>query len=316
MRRRWFPLARWLPVARWYPAAACCAAVLAVAACSAPGGTDGRLTDDWAALGEPRLAVPAAGTCYTSSSSNAYRLDAGALDASAECSADHAVEIAHVGEVTGQDAGGSAAPEPDSAGGKAAYSDCVEKVKEFLGDHWQSARAHLIVQFPSTPQWAAGARYYHCDLVEIADEAGKVVTRAGSLRDGLRGTRPAALACVNDFGSNEDTVDGVDFVACGARHTAEFAGVFTVTPAGRSFPGKEELSKLILDGCEGLAGEYLGVSTDDIPEGLGWFSLGSSEDGWAQGNQSVRCYVGVFDRDRPIRAGATLRGLGGKPIPR
>jgi hypothetical protein len=289
--------------------------MVALSACTA-SGVDGRLFDDWAPLGEAKISTPVAGSCYASGTSNAFRIEPGSLESVSSCAADHAVELAHVGQITGADANAAAAPAPNGATAKSAYADCAEAVRGFLGDTWQSARVLLVVQFPSDAQWDGGARYYRCDLVEIADEAGKVVGRKESLRDGLRGTKPAALSCANDFGDNEDSVDGVDFVACGAKHTAEFSGVFTVTPAGRAFPAGDTLSKIILDGCEGLAAKYLGLPNTNIPQGLGWFSMGTSEDDWVHGNQSVRCYVGVFDRDRPIRGGATIKGLGNKPIPR
>jgi hypothetical protein len=287
-----------------------------LAACNVPPGADGRLLDDWAPLGEPKLAVPAAGACYTSSAGNAFRMEPGALDAASSCTANHVVELAHVGQVSGADADAQSVPAADGPAAKAAYADCTAAVQQFLGDVWHTGRVHLLVQFPSERLWDAGARYYRCDLVEISDESGEAVQRTASLRDGLRGDRPVGLTCVNDFGDDEDTVDGIEFVACGAKHTAEFSGTFTVTPANRAYPGDEALSDILLDGCEQLAAKYLGLPNTNIPEGLGWFTLGTSEEDWGQGNQSVRCYVGVFDRNRPIRAGATIKGLGNKPIPR
>jgi len=291
------------------------AAVVALSGCSTTGG-DGKLFDDWAPLGDPSVAVPAAGECFASSTTNVFRLDPGSLESVANCTTDHAVELAHVGQVAGAEASAASTPAPDGEAGKAAYAECVSKSREYLGAEWQSARVQLLVQFPSETQWDAGARFYRCDLIEVADEAGKMVSRSESLRDGLRAEKPVALVCANDFGDDEDSVDGVDFVACTAKHTAEFSGIFTISPANRPFPEQDDLSKIILDGCEELAAKYLGLSNTDIPEGLGWFSMGSSEEDWSQGNQSVRCYVGVFDRNRPIRGGATIKGLGNKPIPR
>ena len=302
---------------RWYAATGlACSTFLVLAACSVPPGADGKLFDDWGPLGEAKVAVPVAGQCFTSSTSNAFRLEVSTFDAANSCSVDHAVELAHVGEITGADANGDSVPTSDSPAGKAAYSGCATAVQEFLGAAWQTGRVHLLVGLPSEKQWAGGARYYRCDLVEISDEAGKVVTRKESLRDGLRGERAIALSCVNDFGDSDESVDGIDFIACTGKHTAEFSGVFTVTPANRAYPGDDKLSDIVLDGCEQLAAKYLGLPNTNIPEGLGWFSLGTSQDDWGQGNQSVRCYVGVFDRKRPIRAGATIKGLGNKPIPR
>jgi hypothetical protein len=293
-----------------------CSTVSVLAACSTPPGTDGQLLDDWVPLAEPKVSVPVAGQCFTTTASNAFRLEASSFTAANSCIVDHAVELAHVGEITGADANADAVPDPNSAAAKAAYAACASAVQEFLGDAWQTGRVHLLVQFPTDKQWDGGARFYRCDLAEIADESGKVVIRKESLRDGLRGDKALGLSCVNDFGENDESVDGIDFVACTAKHTAEFSGVFTVTPANRAYPGDDQLGEIVLDGCEQLAAKYLGLPNTNIPEGLGWFSLGTTEEDWGQGNQSVRCYVGVFDRKRPIRGGATIKGLGNKPIPR
>lgn len=291
-------------------------AILALSGCNAPGGADGKLVDDWTALGEPKVPVPTVGTCYTGAASDVLDLDAADIKEADSCTVEHVAEVGHVGQVTGADANKSSVPADGSAAAKAAYAECAAGVREFLGDQWQAGRLYLLVHFPSERQWDAGGRHYRCTLVEISSEGGKVVQRKESMRGGLRGDRPLGIACANDFGKDAESVQGIDFVDCSVKHTAEFSGVYTVTPPGRAYPGDDALDKLALNGCEQLAAKYLGLSTNDIPDGLAWLYWGEFEDGWARGNQSFRCYVGVFDRNKPIRAGATIKGLGTKPIPR
>lgn len=292
------------------------AAALVLSGCQAPAGVDGKLVDDWSALGEPKVPVPTAGTCYTGSAEEVLDVTGADLKDAGSCTVEHIAEVAHVGQVTGADASRSSVPAEDSAAGKAAYTDCTTTVREFLGDEWMAGRLYLIVHFPSERQWDGGARHYRCSLVEISSEGGNVVKRNSSLRDGLRGGRPLGVGCVNDFGKDAKSVDRIDFVDCDAKHTAEFSGVYTVTPPGRPYPGDDALDKLAMDGCERLAARYVGLSSTDIPTGLAWLYWGEFKEGWGRGNQSFRCYVGVFDRNKPIRGGATLKGLGSKPIPR
>jgi len=129
------------------------------------------------------------------------------------------------------------------------------------------------------------------------------------MRDGLRGSRPLAIGCANDTGND------MTFVDCGERHTAEFAGIFTITPPGRPFPGEAAVSDLARDGCGKLAASYLGVSRG-VSHELIWIPWGRyTRESWEFGDQSFRCYVAVADRDRPIRGGATLKNLGDKSVP-
>ncbi|HET8684911.1 MAG TPA: septum formation family protein, partial [Micromonosporaceae bacterium] len=198
------------------------AAALVLSGCQAPAGVDGKLVDDWSALGEPKVPVPTAGTCYTGSAEEVLDVTGADLKDAGSCTVEHIAEVAHVGQVTGADASRSSVPAEDSAAGKAAYTDCTTTVREFLGDEWMAGRLYLIVHFPSERQWDGGARHYRCSLVEISSEGGNVVKRNSSLRDGLRGGRPLGVGCVNDFGKDAKSVDRIDFVDCDAKHTAEF----------------------------------------------------------------------------------------------
>lgn len=288
------------------------AAALLLAGCGAPAGSDGNLVDDWATMSEPAVRRPVVGTCYTGPAAATSDIEPPALT-SVPCTASHLSETVHVGDVTGDDAAGSRLP---TSALRKAFADCDAAVKQYLGDDWRTGRLELMLIPATDRQWEGGGRFYRCDLATVADEGGKIVTQQASVKDGLRGEKPLAVRCANDSGDSEKSVDRIAFVDCAEKHTAEFTGIYTVTPAGRPYPKGDELTKIFLAGCEQLAAKYLGVAAKNIADGLAWLTWGQSEKAWNLGNQSVRCYVGVFDRKKPIRGGATLKGLGTKPIPR
>lgn len=288
---------------------------VALAAACAPGGGDGDLTDEWPAMPTAVVPRPAPGACHSATGTNAFELVVTELS-QAKCDEAHATETVHVGDFGGADAGGQAPPAGDSAGTRAAFTACDAAAKDYLGDDWRAGRLRLFVFAPTAKQWAGGARFYRCELIELSQESGKLVARTGSLRSALSGTRPLAVSCMNDSGKDDKSIDEIAFVECAAAHTGEFVGVHTVTPAGRAYPGTAQRDRMVLDGCKRLGATYLGISLSQWPQGLSWFFWGPAETGWKGGNQGYRCYVGVFDRSKPIRAGATLKGLGTKPLPR
>ena len=76
---------------RWVVAGIGCVAALALAACAHPAGTDGNMSDEWAMPTEPKLPAPTAGTCFTTESTNAFRLDPADLT-TIPCTGDHTVD--------------------------------------------------------------------------------------------------------------------------------------------------------------------------------------------------------------------------------
>jgi hypothetical protein len=285
----------------------------AMSGCGGLAGLDGKLVDDWGPMGEPAIARPAAGDCFVAAGSGAAADLTTASLKEVSCGSEHTSETVYAADFVG--AGGTV-PAAGSTAMRRAFTACDAGARTYLGDNWRAGRLRLLLLPASKKQWEGGARFYRCDVVETTGESGQPVNRSQSVKDGLRDPKPLGVRCVNDVGKDADSVDGINFVDCAAKHTAEFSGVFTVTPPGKAYPGQTNLQKTLLDGCEKLAARYLGLATTDIPKGLAWLTWGLSKADWQGGDQAVRCYVGVYDRSHPIGAGATIKGLGTRPIPR
>ena len=282
-----------------------------VAAC----GQQVSLTDEWPALPEPTVLVPTAGTCYhVNSAIYADRVVYNLMRPVPNCADEHKAETIYVGQFEGEDA---SRPTPPPDGGPAvrrAYQRCAEAADEFLGGEWHTARVWLRVFVPSTAAWQGGARWFRCDLFEVDGGANVVEDRTGSMRDGLRGSRPLAISCANDSGSSPDSVSSLHYVPCSEPHTAEFVGVYVPSQADLAAGGEDAVVDRIFDGCWDLADRYLGVRPGQEPEELGVFFWDFEEDR-ARGERAVRCFVGVLDQRTPIAGGATLKGLGSRPVP-
>ena len=98
-----------------------------------------------------------------------------------DCAGPHRVETVHVGAFPSARA---AAPAGGSTELRGAFAECDTRATGYVGDDWRAGRLRLSVALPSAPGWAAGSRWYRCDLSEVDTvEAGAtVVARTGSLR--------------------------------------------------------------------------------------------------------------------------------------
>lgn len=76
--------------------------------------------------------------------------------------------------------------------------------------------------------------------------------------------------------------------------------------------GERDLSDRLLDGCWNLALGYLGVAPNRVPREL-YAYYWDHDENRKRGDFSIRCFLGVPDRE--IQGGATLRGLGSRPLP-
>ncbi|WP_233514011.1 septum formation family protein, partial [Micromonospora craterilacus] len=45
---------------------------------------------------------------------------------------------------------------------------CDNRANGYVGDNWRAGRIRLAVAVPSGPGWAAGSRWYRCDLIRDA----------------------------------------------------------------------------------------------------------------------------------------------------
>ncbi|MEV0426969.1 septum formation family protein [Micromonospora sp. NPDC050495] len=280
------------------------AAVGLLAGCAARGGLDGDLTDDWRALPAPGPFTPAAGVCQVADSTPTIGPDG---YEPVDCGLPHRVETVHVGAFPADRAAPPAGGSPEL---RTAFADCDARASGYVGDNWRAGRLRLAVALPTGAGWAAGGRWYRCDLSEVdtVEAAARVVTRTGSLRDALKGASPLRLGCQRAGGkARARTLTPVD---CRTGHDAEFVGVWTAPD--RPYPTKEADWAPLYTGCDTVLARYVNVPDDKMlrfrtgvvvrPPGAGR---------WAAGDRGVRCYLWLSDRT----VTASLKGAGPAGLP-
>ncbi|WP_433388282.1 septum formation family protein [Micromonospora sp. KLBMP9576] len=281
------------------------ATALLLAGCAGSGGLDGDLVDDWAAPPAPGPFVPAAGVCQAADFTEVVTL---AAYAPVDCAGPHRVETVHVGAFP---AGRPAPPPGGSAELRGAFADCDTRATAYVGAEWRTGRLRLAVAVPSAPGWAAGARWYRCDLVEVSTvEAGAtVVVRSGSLRGVLGTSSPLRLGCqeARSVGGSVRTLLPVD---CRTRHDAEFVGVWRAPD--RPYPTRPADWAPLYAGCRSALGRYVGVPDDDelrFRSGVVVRPPGAGR--WRVGDRGVRCYLWLDDRT----VTGSLRAAGPAALP-
>ncbi|MFY1674757.1 septum formation family protein [Plantactinospora sp. WMMB334] len=295
---------------RWMSALAVTGAVvLGATGCAPPGGTDGDLTNDWAPLGEPAVFTPAAETCHSADFSETVYLSS---YLPVDCATNHRLETVHVGTFAGAAGELEAPPKPGSAQFGTAYAECDDRARGFLGADWRTGRLWLGVALPAPIGWTAGARWFRCDLTELAnvEEDGDAVGRTATLKGALREAGPLHLGCYRTTLTRNRTVDRMTSVECSARHNAEFAGVWRA-PATLKYPTADRDWQTFYDGCYTVAARYVGVSQSTVRFRTGVVVLPGGPDDWTSGNRGVRCYLWISDRTFT----RSLKGAGPAGLP-
>ncbi|MER7459691.1 septum formation family protein [Micromonospora sp. NPDC126480] len=275
-----------------------------LAGCAGP--TDGDLTDDWRAMPAAGPFTPEAGVCHVADFTAEVTLE---TYRPVDCDVPHRVETVHMGAFPAEQADRPAAGSTDFRG---AFADCDTRTSAYMGDDWRAGRLRLAVAVPSAAGWASGSRWYRCDLSEVttAEAAATVVTRSGSLRDALTGPSPLRLGCQQ---SRRDRGGGVETLLpaeCGARHDAEFVGVWHAPD--RPYPARDADWAPFYTGCRSAIARFAGVADDvtlrlraDVvvrPPGAGR---------WRVGDRGVRCYLWLSDRT----VTGSLKGAGPTRLP-
>jgi len=287
------------------------AAALLVSACSTSAG-DGRLLNSWPVLSEAKIPEPKVGDCATFTATFTSRVEAGGFTP-VGCDTSHQAEVVYVGHFTGPDAERATVPPNGSIAHKTAFGECMTAAREYLGDDWKAGQVDLVYTPPKSAHWAAGARYFRCDLVEVKGEGGAVVARSESLKDGLRGARPLATLCVDHKLDGTRITDTLP-VSCDQPHDAELAGVFRA--ADVPFPEDVEARRRAMGtGCSDVLAKYLGITVEAYNRrtDLSWLFWSPTRDEWAAGNRYARCYVVAVKDGTKIRG--TVKGLGDRPLP-
>ncbi|TNH31004.1 hypothetical protein FHG89_04245 [Micromonospora orduensis] len=273
--------------------------------CAGSGDLDGDLTDEWAAMAAPSAFTPAAGVCHAADFTDVVTL---AGYEPVDCAGPHRLETVHVGAFPAQRA---TAPAGGSAELRGAFAECDTRATGYVGDDWRAGRLRLSVALPSGPGWAAGSRWFRCDLTELStvEAAATVVVRSGSLRDALKTPSPLRLGCQQTRGA-AGRVQTLVPVECGRQHDAEFVGVWRApdTP----YPTRDADWAPLYTGCRSALGRYVGVPDDaELRFRSGVVVRPPGAGRWRVGDRGVRCYLWLSDRT----VIASLKGAGPAGLP-
>jgi hypothetical protein len=279
-----------------------------VAGCApVPAGVDGDLANGWPALAAAGYLKPVVGTCYLSSADYAEEVVRHFVVMQDNCGGSHTSETAYVGTL-------AEAPAPPTGKDlRPAMDECRRGATDYLGADWHRARVELTVLTPTGRQWSGGSRYFECQLIETKSEDGVIVTRTGSLKDGLRGDAPLARRCVNLVGEDADgNFDDFTQVPCDQAHRGEYAGTADVGDV--AWPADDKAAEKVFSAaCAGIVASYLGMTLSQFSKHrqVGWMFWGTSEAAWAVGLRSANCYVWLPKTPEVRRS---LRGMGNKSL--
>jgi hypothetical protein len=293
-------------------AAVVCAVVLTLlGACGRPAGVDGLLTDDWKAAGEPATWSPKAGDCHKFITSEIVYLES---YHPVTCdTTEHTTETVHVGTFAGEHANRVDPPPYGSPGHRAAFAECVEKTKEYLGDDFRTGRVWLLVGLPANGAWSGGARWFRCDIWEYADEEDKsnASNRTKSLRGALGGDRPLGFGCyvITDTNTKDNEIDKFEPVACDKPHNGEYAGLFVAKDVAWPKDDKRDW-EVNGQGCYGVVAKYAGLKDDrQLPFRVSFVYTSTSEKEWQRGNRGVRCTLWLDKSVTKLMKGAGPRAF-------
>jgi hypothetical protein len=292
---------------RWIVAAAGMAAVLVLAAgCTTnPPGTDGDLTNGWSLTGEPVPFKPAAHACHEDLGRTGALSDYAPVD----CAGVHVSETYHLGTVTDAGAGADDVPDDGSTAARTAYRECSDAASDFVDGPWRTGRIGVNVVWPSREAWAGGARWFRCDLTEVDLDGRTQAGREGSLTGSLAGRAPLRLGCFNPTVKGA-SVETMKPVACGTRHRAEFAGVWTA-PDGSYAKQAADVTRTAR-GCRSAIARFARVpDNEDMKYRSGWISYNPTPAQWKQGERGVRCFLWFSDR----RLTRSLKNAGTSGLP-
>jgi hypothetical protein len=255
-------------------------ALTALSGCAAdlPDGVDGDLTNGWRPLPAAVQFRPADGVCHAKLVETAPQ----ETDDSLPCSERHVAETFAVGELTGattMTSSGDGLPQ--------AYAGCTKQAAAFLGGDWRTGWLIMQPVLPGAAGWQGGARWYRCDATETSPVDGRLVSRTGSLNGSMRAGGKLRMSCANPTIDGEQ-VSEMHPVACGSKHTAEFAGLWTTKYRSSS----QVTSAAMAKGCDATIAGFAGIPDDaDIESRVGWLGFPPDDTSWQLGDHAVRCFL-------------------------
>ncbi|MEV0731732.1 septum formation family protein [Polymorphospora sp. NPDC050346] len=283
---------------RRHPAALAACVVLLISGCGIPDDLDRDLTDDWPALAAPTRVTPRAGQCHRSVASiEVHRDDFRPI----ECTMTHQDETSYVGTFPNT----GTRPATDGPAMHAAFDECDEQSRSWLGADWRAAALDLNVRVPTENAWRGGARWFRCDLSQTDDLGSNVkLDRRSSLEGSLTGDSDLLHRCF-EIVTSDGFVDSTKPVPCTERHQGEFVGVHTATH------GSHAALTADLDGthraCLRLVAAYAKVPVDgNLEHRAGTIAYPPDEYEWAAGDRGVQCLLWLEDGlSRSVRGGGT-----------
>jgi hypothetical protein len=291
------------------------AVVLAAAACSAPGGTDGNLVNGWPMLSAAAYQPPKTGQCLAGGPFTAFERPDRAVLTETDCGQEHSVEVVGTGTVAG-----AQPPAWDSDAVRAAYAACDQAASAYAGGDWHTGRLFPVLALPSERAWGGGVRTYVCGLAEAGDDLFAPKNRTGSVRDGLKNAgAPLALTCVDLDGSDVSpegfyrSVDAVTPVACTEAHDTEFVGVWAA-PAGAFPADAKALNATVSKACFTQVATFLGLSELQLYQRKDVYTFwdGLTQSQWQLGDRVAHCFLNVSTAKT---LHASVKGLGADPLP-
>jgi hypothetical protein len=281
------------------------AAVAALGGCgSAPTVGDGVLDAAWAVMPKPVVPAPKADACTVGGGGQQVDWDLSLFRFNpVDCAAPHESETYFLGTLTAE--ASVSLPEVGDDLFREAYGTCAKEADAFLGGDYRTARVQVVPVLPTERQWTGAARFYRCEMLQVADTNLTITRRSGSLRDGLK-NGSAAIGCGNQkLTSDKKFIEVMTFVGCTEAHDMELTGVYTA-PDG-PFPGHESLHNSSSQGCLGVSAAYLGMSKSALNAtgGISWVAWGGYEDTWSAGDRSFWCFLGPYP-DRKMHS--SLKG--------
>jgi hypothetical protein len=229
--------------------------------------------------------LPEAGQCHNSVYFSQADL---ASEPVVDCAGSHRGETVYVGRFVGAPGELAEPPEVLSQSSKEVtavenetYLDCAKHADQYLGHSWIHPLLYLQVSVPTVNAWAAGDRWYRCDLYQQDWNSSLVAQRSGSLKTAWFGP-----LCLNQ---NKDDWPIVD---CKAKHPGEFVGGFLLPATLTKAPKTQKQFKPLYDKCWKVMAPYLGVATSRAQYIVGtsvWWQYDASM--WPLGRRAAFCFT-------------------------
>lgn len=289
-------------------------AALGLTGCSAPPTVgDGTLGEDWAVLPTPSVPTPAEGTCTVAEGPQSAGWTLTFLPGTTvDCAQPHLTETFHVAVFPPDvDTDPNTVPSVGGARFRYAYTTCQEAASGFLGGDHRTSRLAVLPVMPSERQWMGQARWFRCEVMELAGLDRTIAARSGTLRGALAEAGPMTTSCADvTLNAARTEVLAATFIPCEREHDVELTGAVTL-PDG-DYPDPTRLIEVIAEECRAVGAAYVGIGADELlPVGSDTFEFASpiTAEMWSAGERSAWCFYGALSQ----RRSGSVRGLGAFP---